>query len=214
MNACRHFSALNYNPMHFLLQAIKWKYIVLLSELLEREVLQAGSKLSRAHVEHYRQIRKVKLAAQTFSALVSKALAFALELGEPGFDGCHGTAEFISMVDRTFDTLDSWSPIAKGFKSPLRPSTLHYQKEFMELAGRELMGLRLGSRKPVVEDRRKMSVIYLVFTLESVSQLSTKIFDKELCRYICTSHLNQDPLEMYFSCIRQRGGWNSNPSAL
>ncbi|KAH7978669.1 hypothetical protein HPB49_006333 [Dermacentor silvarum] len=33
-------------------------------------------------------------------------------------------------------------------------------------------------------------------------------------RYICTSHLNQDPLEMYFSCIRQRGGWNpNNPSA-
>ncbi|KAH7940710.1 hypothetical protein HPB49_003747 [Dermacentor silvarum] len=31
--------------------------------------------------------------------------------------------------------------------------------------------------------------------------------------YLCTSRLNQDPLEMYFSCIRQRGGWNNNLSA-
>ncbi|KAH7979382.1 hypothetical protein HPB49_009281 [Dermacentor silvarum] len=185
--------------------AIEWRYIVLLNELQEREGLRAGNKLSRAHVEYYRQIMKVKLAAQTFSASISKALVFALELGEPGFDGCCGTAEFISMVDR--------SPVAKGFKAPLRPSTLCHQREFMELAGRQLMGLRLESKKPVVEDGRRMSVISLAFTLKSVSQLATKMFEKELCRYLCTSHLNQDPLEMYFSCIRQRGGWNNNPSA-
>ncbi|KAH9374458.1 hypothetical protein HPB48_004475 [Haemaphysalis longicornis] len=35
----------------------------------------------------------------------------------------------------------------------------------------------------------------------------------EFKRYICTSNLNQDPLEFYFSCVRQRGGWNSHPSA-
>lgn len=39
------------------------------------------------------------------------------------------------------------------------------------------------------------------------------LFFSALCRYICTCNLNQDPLEMYFSCIRQRGGWNNNPSA-
>lgn len=32
-------------------------------------------------------------------------------------------------------------------------------------------------------------------------------------RYICTYRLSQDHLELLFSCIRQRGGWNNNHSA-
>lgn len=46
------------------------------------------------------QIMKVKLAAQTFSASVSKALEFVSQLGLPQFRGCDGTAKFVSMVDR------------------------------------------------------------------------------------------------------------------
>ncbi|KAH9377709.1 hypothetical protein HPB48_002344 [Haemaphysalis longicornis] len=39
---------------------------------------------------------KVKLAAQTFSSSVSKALVFASELRLPEFAGCSGTAQFIA----------------------------------------------------------------------------------------------------------------------
>ncbi|KAH9360265.1 hypothetical protein HPB48_005717 [Haemaphysalis longicornis] len=58
-----------------------------------------------------------------------------------------------------------------------------------------------------------MSVISLAFTLKSASQLAVTLFGSNLCRYICTGILDQDPLEMYFSCVRQRGGWNKSPSA-
>ncbi|KAL3195374.1 hypothetical protein MRX96_015844 [Rhipicephalus microplus] len=179
---------------------IQCKHIEVLHQLQEKESLNAANKLSRAHVEYHRQIMKVKLAAQTFSASVRKALEFASELSLPGFEGA-------------FDLLNSSSPIAKGFKVPLRPSTFHYQKEAMEQAGRELMALQLVTGKPLVQDSRRMSVISLVFTLKSVSHLAQVIFEADLCRYICTRRLNQDPIEMYFSCIRQRGGWNNNPSA-
>ncbi|KAH7976420.1 hypothetical protein HPB52_013750 [Rhipicephalus sanguineus] len=83
----------------------------------------------------------------------------------------------------------------------------------MEAAGQELMELRFANERLVAQDGRRMSVIAMAFTLKSVSLLAEKLFDANLCRYICTRHLNQDPLEMYFSCIRQRGGWNNNPSA-
>lgn len=33
------------------------------------------------------------------------------------------------------------------------------------------------------------------------------------CSYIITYRLSQDHLELFFSCVRQRGGWNNNPSA-
>ncbi|XP_050022615.1 uncharacterized protein [Dermacentor andersoni] len=83
----------------------------------------------------------------------------------------------------------------------------------MEAAGLQLMQLRMASERLVAQDGRQISVIALAFTLKSVSQLAESLFDADLCKYICTRHLNQDPLEMYFSCISQRGGWNNNPSA-
>ncbi|KAH7953669.1 hypothetical protein HPB49_010987 [Dermacentor silvarum] len=43
---------------------------------------------------------KVKLAAQTFSSSVSKALEFASVLKLPGLGNCMGTANFIAIVDR------------------------------------------------------------------------------------------------------------------
>lgn len=43
---------------------------------------------------------KVRLAAQTFSSSVSKALKFAKQLGLEGFQDCDGTANFIADVDR------------------------------------------------------------------------------------------------------------------
>ncbi|KAH9384960.1 hypothetical protein HPB48_026986 [Haemaphysalis longicornis] len=113
-----------------------------------------------------------------------------------------------------FDGLNSTSPVAEGFKAPLRPQTFEYQREVMEAAGQDFMNLELESGRPVVQDSRRMSVISLAFTLKSVVMLAESIFDSELCRYICNSNLGQDPLEMYFSCIQQRGGWNNNPSAV
>lgn len=56
--------------------------------------------LIHKQVDFVSQIMKVKLAAQTFSASVSKALEFVSKLELPQFGGCDATAKFISMVDR------------------------------------------------------------------------------------------------------------------
>ncbi|KAG8274883.1 hypothetical protein J6590_098024 [Homalodisca vitripennis] len=39
-----------------------------------------------------------------------------------------------------------------------------------------------------------------------------QLFEHEGCRYLLTSRLNQDPIENLFSSIRQRGGFNRNPT--
>ncbi|KAL1479283.1 hypothetical protein MTO96_051973 [Rhipicephalus appendiculatus] len=79
---------------------VLWKHIKALQELQEKEGLRAANKLTKAHIAYYQQIMKVKLAAQTFSSSVSKALEFASLLKLPGFHGCKGTAKFVAMVDR------------------------------------------------------------------------------------------------------------------
>lgn len=82
------------------MQDIKWDYIKKLHELQDQEGLRAANKLKKAHIEYQRQIMKVRLAAQTFSASVSNALRFAEQLGLEQFQGCAGTATFIADVDR------------------------------------------------------------------------------------------------------------------
>lgn len=82
------------------MQSVEWGFIEKLQDLQEAEGLRAANKLRRAHIEYYRQIMKVRLAAQTFSASVSKSLMFAKELGIEKFNGSGGTAEFIADVDR------------------------------------------------------------------------------------------------------------------
>lgn len=81
-------------------QEIRWDYLEKLQQLQESEGLRAANKLTRAHINFCRQIMKVRLAAQTLSSSVSKALEFARLLGLTAFQGCEGTARFIADVDQ------------------------------------------------------------------------------------------------------------------
>ncbi|KAM7311919.1 hypothetical protein ISCGN_008826 [Ixodes scapularis] len=193
---------------------IQWRFIEDLQRFQEMEGLRAGNKLRRAHVEYYRQIMKVRLAAQTLSSSVSKALELGRKLQLQEFRGSEATSKFIADVDQAFDLLNSHNPRAMGFKAPLRQTLFESQKKKMVTLSETLMSLQLPSGKPVAEDGRRMSVISMAFTLKSVAELADALFQRDMCRYICTYRLSQDHLEMFFSCIRQRGGWNNNPSAV
>ncbi len=58
----------------------------------------------------------------------------------------------------------------------------------------------------------------LIGALNTVSQLLTylrfKVRHKVSFTYLLTRHLITDPIENFFSVIRQRGGYNSNPTLL
>lgn len=82
------------------LQHIQWHFIEQLHELQTSEGLRAANKLTQAHIDFCRQKMKVKLAAQTLSSSVAKALLFAKELGLPEFSNCEGTCKFIQDIDR------------------------------------------------------------------------------------------------------------------
>ncbi|KAH9383987.1 hypothetical protein HPB48_025964 [Haemaphysalis longicornis] len=86
------------------------------------------------------------------------------------------------LWERAFDLFNSSNPVASSYKAPLRPSTFQTQRNIMEAVARELMGLTPESGKPVVEDGRRMSLIFLAFTLKNMSLLTKMVFDAELCR--------------------------------
>ncbi|EEC08967.1 hypothetical protein IscW_ISCW024374, partial [Ixodes scapularis] len=177
------------------------------------EGLRAANKLTQAHIDFCRQKMKAKLAAQTLSSSVAKDLLFAKQLGLPEFSKCEGTCKFIQDIDRCFDLLNSRSPVARTYKRPFYQANIQERSQTMERVGQNLMQLELPGGQPAVTDGRRMSVIAFAFTLKSVASLATQLLTSGEVSYLCSYRPSQDHLEMFFSCVRQRGGWNNNPSA-
>jgi hypothetical protein len=102
--------------------AIRWQHIEELQKLQELEELNLGNKLSSNHLKFQKHKMNVRLAAQTLSSSVANAIEFLDKSTKlPSFCNSHGTVKFIHTIDRLFDILNSRNPIAKGFKTPLRP---------------------------------------------------------------------------------------------
>ena len=96
----------------------------MLQKLQEVEGLNLGNKLSSNHLKFQKHKMNVRLAAQTLSSSVANAIEFLDKSSQlPTFCDSHGTVKFIRTIDRVFDMLNSRNPIAKGFKTPLRPNS-------------------------------------------------------------------------------------------
>lgn len=55
----------------------------------------------------------------------------------------------------------------------------------------------------------------IIFNMQSVRHvaLASMLRIQSPLKYLLTYKLSQDHLELFFSCIRSRGGWNNNPNA-
>ena len=195
---------------------IKWEYIVQLEKLQSSEGLRAGNKLTERHVQWEQQKMKVKLAVQTLSASVADALVFCEQvLKLPEFRGCTATVNFIRIVDRLFDFLNSRNPIAHGFKAPMRKTNEPVWRPFINEACQYLCSLKLPNGQLVSSSLRKTAVVGLIVSsLSAVSVFDNLVVQQSLLKYILTYKMSQDHLELFFSAVRSRGGWNNNPSAV
>lgn len=195
---------------------IKWQYIAELVKLQEREGLHLGNKLKKVHVQWERQKMKVKLAAQVFSRSVADALVCCnTHLQLPQFRGCEATVDFLRTIDSAFDVLNSRNPLGKGHKAPMRTSNKESAVGVLQKAEKMLMELKDDKGKLLHSGRRKTCVIGFVASCISVRNIFHDLVEKpnSQCRYLLTYKLSQDHLELFFSAVRARGGFNNNPTA-
>ena len=158
---------------------------------------------------------KVSLAAQTLSSSVADAINFlenGLQLQQ--FKGSESTVEFIRIVDRLFDILNSRSPVAKGFKQPLRLSTQGRWLSVLQNTAQYLLSLKSADGLPLMHHRRKTFVLGSVTTIKSTIAMTLMRADDNPFKYLLTCKFSQGHVELLFSCIRRRGGWNNNPNSL
>ncbi|KAL7635341.1 UNVERIFIED_CONTAM: hypothetical protein RMT77_014408 [Armadillidium vulgare] len=196
-------------------KVIKWQFIVELHNLQKREGLYLANKLRSKHVEWQNQKMKVCIAAQTLSLSVANSLQFCLENAIEGFEEAEETIRFVSIIDRSFDILNSRSPFAKGFKSALFPhidkwrcwinESLEYLTNLNDKSGSFLCG-----------GKKKVGFLGFYVCLKSLLMLADELLygENPPLKYIMSYKFSQDSIEIFFSIIRSRLGNNNNPTPL
>ncbi|CAL9688353.1 unnamed protein product [Knipowitschia caucasica] len=168
-----------------------------------------------AHIKWEKQKMKVMLATQVFSSSVADALEYCNQhLQLPQFRGCEETVDFLRTIDAAFDVLNSRNPLGKGYKAPMRTSNREQTAAILAKAESTLLSLRDGNGKSVHAGRRKTCIIGLIASARSAQNIFHDLVEKDdaQCRYLLTYKLSQDHLELFFSSVRARGGFNNNPT--
>lgn len=155
----------------------------------------------------------VRLAAQALSSGVADALEFLRNSQHENFLQCSATIEFVRKLDKIFDILNSRNPFGKGFKSPIRPQTLQYFREIFTETTNYFKTLKVEN-VPLICHGRKTFAVGFILTMESTLALANDLFHLENnpFDYLMTYKCSQDHIELFFSCLRSRGGRNNNPN--
>ena len=200
---------------------VKWAYFQNLYAIQEKEGLKLGNKLSTQHMQFEKHKMNVQLAAQTLNSSVADAIEFLdVSMKVPEFQDSQPTVTFTRTMDQLFDILNSRNPVAKGYKQPLRPQSKETWEKIPKTTANYLLTLKTvaDSKNPeqlLSTHPRKTFVIGFVATINSTIEMANSMFTMECpFKYLLTYKYSQDHLELLFSCIRSRGGWNNNPSSL
>nr|CAH7733463.1 unnamed protein product [Callosobruchus chinensis] len=162
---------------------------------------RALTKITETHLNpNSFQKMRVKYAAQIFSNSVASAVKSASQLQSIESDTAEETSNFINNIDRIFDSLNS-----KTFLDP-NPNRRPLSKSKPTSFNNIKFGIEYFQSLEVFDENGHKKIIFTVLT-DLFGHLQS--FN---CKYLITSHLNQDPVENLFSVIRNRCGYNPTPS--
>lgn len=184
--------------------------------------VRAMPKITPAHINpNSFQKMSCKLALQLFSNTASGAVKSAVDNGELSSPSAMNTAEFLLNMNDLFDSLNSNSMLStKPHEKPLCQDFIwhfvHFDKMTEFFKNLQKINKKKGtlSRPPCFDGLLlTLQVVQDLFTKESSFITDYKPYLKSKKYFLFTRRLNQDPLENFFSVVRQRNGYNRNPSA-
>lgn len=197
--------------------AIKWEYFEHLVDIQEKEGLHLGTKITKRHINWFKEKMKVKLAAQTFSLSVAKALQYLRETNySPNFENSEATERFVIFMNDAFDILNSRNLLAKSFKAGLQQHNKDITFNKINEIIKYIISLKCGPcKEPLHLSKRKTGFLGFIVSLRSLMHIYNQYVDNPIgkLKYLLSYKLSQDHLEVFFSAIRSMGGHNNNPTA-
>jgi len=204
-------------------QEIKWDLFKQLVILQENAELHLATKIRSRHINFFKEKMKVKLAAQTLSESVAKALTYCSEQNFSNFQNTNATSEFCKKINDIFDILNTRNFLGKTqFKRPLYLNNELFLKSFISSSIEYLSSLQTKVYNkvskshnfiPIINSGRKTGFNGLIVCLRSLGELFDDVLKSNKLEFILTYKVSQDHIEMFFSAIRSRGGFCDNPTA-
>lgn len=195
-------------------KSIEWKYFKDLVTPLEDEKIHLATKIISRHIFYSKEIMKVRLATQVFSNSVADALLYCKTKQIVGFNHCEATITFCRNMNNIFDFLNT-----RNFLSNLkykRPLYLEHDKDIQQFINSSisyLESLKDRNHLNILKYPRKTGFNGLIVCLKSMGRLSNNVIKIGQLSFILSYKISQDHIEMLFSAIRSRGGFNNNPTA-
>lgn len=196
-------------------EKIDFNFFFKLHSLQEEEDFKLANKISGAHISFFNKKMNVRLAAQTISSSVADAIDFLRHSGNKDFQGSEATCEFSRIFDRLFDMMNARNSVEKNYKAPIRKENLKLFKEIFDSSVSYISSLKVND-VPVLRCNRKTFALGFILDASSFVHLANDLFSMPTysLHYFLPYKCSQDNLELYFSCIRNQGGWNDNPNCL
>ena len=124
----------------------------------------------------------------------------------------------LRTIDKLFNILNSRNPFANGYKTPLKLDNKSVWEEIFTSSAHYLLSLKTNATRSqfLSTTQRKTFIIGFVACIKSTMCMATKNLSAVIdpFKYLLTYKFSQDHLELLFSCITSRGGWNNNPHCL
>ncbi|EFN74744.1 THAP domain-containing protein 9, partial [Camponotus floridanus] len=193
---------------------IEWRYIIQLYQLQNQLTFRFKNKLNSQCINWWQNKMKVKYAAQTLSSSVATAIEF-LKQYCPEFHDSEATITFIKAIDRLFDFMNSRNPFGIGFHAPITRNNFNALEAIIIEKISYLFLLKTKTGDMLCMSGRRTFICGMATTVKSILAVAKEIFsERESFKYILTYKFSQDYLEIFFSKIRSRHGYNNNPNVL
>ena len=195
---------------------ICWDFITELYNVQKSDVLHLANKLKTKHIKWHNQKMKVAIAAQTLSHSVAAGLMYVKNIEVPQFQDSSETAEFILTINNLFDILNSKNKCGKHYKSPITLDNLDELKCYVNETITYLTELKDSNGVKLIDGPRKTFILEFALSSKSTLAVAEHLLSRNYNQfeYVLTYRFSQDQLEMLFSKVRNRLGWNNNPNAL
>jgi len=159
---------------------------------------------------------KVRFAANTLSASVANAIDFLRNEGLDNFRDSESTVQFIRIIDRLFDFLNSRNPFDRNFKQPITRHNFYYFQTMIEENIEYLFSLKCKDGKYLKTSNRRTFLYGIAITARSILSVAHDLLfsSNAFYKYILSYKFSQDHVELLFQKIRSCNGYNNNPNAL
>lgn len=197
-------------------QEIKWSFFGELVKIQNESGFHAATKIRNRHLNYHKEKMCVKLAAEMFSASVADAIEYCdKDLDIQQFRGSEALVRQCRYMNDIFDILNSRNFLNKNImKKNLCLENEIFIKDEIETSIKYLSTLEDLRGFSILMSQRKTGFLGLIIRLMSVQNSFDEVIKTEMMKFLCTYKLSQDHLEMFFSIMRSRGGFNNNPTAM